>query len=676
MRAVRRLLLVVALGAGCGVTAPSRVDLTALVKRLGPVEARHALELRIVKDPSDLAAHLALAKLCEQQGRPSQALDALEAVLRAGGPIGTRWHDEDRARFVRLLAARGKARIARGAPTALADLTRARDAGARIAPDDLAAAQRARAIAQVRHVVARERAKGLATLRALGHTNPDELGVYLWSVGAKRAAFDALAASTSRDERIIATRLAARTWWTPLDGPSPPAADLVGPARCRHVHCDVWELVQNAITSDAIDALLLAPPVRTTDPEEAYAWLAITLAQTLRGDDTGSWAARFASRVDVTALSVNALPAGGRAAFALVTGREPPPDSTTDRSVPGRYLAAALLAFRGAKPDDIRTALGPLADTPAGTALLAVPPLDPVDTPHARAIARYIAARYIAAPDLAAPDLATRDLAARDPASHDLAARDLGDRVDLARALLRAYAIDPLRADGVARDVVASNVDAAAGHAYLGAFYDALQDPARARASWQAAVDASPNEPAYVRGLAIAIARANDPDAALVIGTQAAAASGDPAPVWIEVAEALHGVGANVHALEAARYAIDLATAETAARAYEIATSASDALGRTAQAAALRARRATVAPPILVERAGDPTAADPKASVDRMVAAARWNPRDIALRAALLDALAANDPRRNAVIAELVELAGDRDLERARAAVRVLRRLE
>ncbi|HLL22083.1 MAG TPA: hypothetical protein VK427_08125, partial [Kofleriaceae bacterium] len=85
-----RLLLVAALaGTACGVTAPARVDLAALVKRLGPIDARHELELRIVKDPKDVAALLALAKLAEDQGRPSQALTALDAVVQLGGPVGT-----------------------------------------------------------------------------------------------------------------------------------------------------------------------------------------------------------------------------------------------------------------------------------------------------------------------------------------------------------------------------------------------------------------------------------------------------------------------------------------------------------------------------------------------------------------------------------------------------------
>ena len=651
-----RFVLAAALIAGCGVTAPSRVDLAALVKRLGPVDARHELELRIVKDPKDVAARLALAKLCEEQGRPSQAIEQLEAVLRVGGPLGTRWHDEDRARLGRLLAARGRMRTARGAPAALDDLVRARSYGAKVTDDDVTRAKLARAIVKLRHVDAKERADGLALLRTLGPPRPPgELGVWLWSVGAKRAAWEDLAAwhdatPAPRAERLQSAYLAARAWWTPVDGAPPAATELVGPERCRYGGCDVWDLVQNGVSSDAIAALLLAPPAKTTDPEAAYAWLAITLAQALRGE--GGWGASFASRVELGALAIDKLPPGGRAAFALVTGRDARDDASTDRSIPGRYLAAAVAAFRGAKPADVRALLGPLAETSDGAALLAVvaPPVtDAVASPYAAAVTRYVHARM-------GIDERTVD--------HQRA-----------RAILSAHARDPLRGDLIARDAVAELPDAGFGHAWVGALYDAIQDPARARASWQAAVDASPHEPAFVRGLAEAIARTNDPDAALVIGTQAAAASGDPAPVWIAIAEALHANGSYVHALEAARYAIDLATAETVARAFELAIAASEALGRTTQAIDLRTRRAQLSPPVTIERADDPT--DPiaarGASVDRMWIASRWNPRDVALRAALLGVV--DDARRPALIAELVKLAGDRDVERGRAAIRALRGL-
>jgi len=652
-----RFVLAAALIAGCGVTAPSRVDLAALVKRLGPVDARHELELRIVKDPKDVAARLALAKLCEEQGRPSQAIEQLEAVLRVGGPLGTRWHDEDRARLGRLLAARGRMRTARGAPAALDDLVRARSYGAKVTDDDVTRAKLARAIVKLRHVDAKERADGLALLRTLGPPRPPgELGVWLWSVGAKRAAWEELAAwhdatPAPRAERLQSAYLAARAWWTPVDGAPPAATELVGPERCRYGGCDVWDLVQNGVSSDAIAALLLAPPAKTTDPEAAYAWLAITLAQALRGE--GGWGASFASRVELGALSIDKLPPGGRSAFALVTGRDVREDASTDRSTPGRYLAAAVAAFRGAKPDDVRALLGPLAETSDGVAVLDVvaPPVTAaVTSPYVAAVTRYVHARL---------GLDERSI----------------DR-ERARAILAAHARDPLRGDRIARDAVAELPDAAFGHAWVGALYDAIQDPARARASWQAAVDDSPNEPALVRGLAEAIARTNDPDAALVIGTQAAAASGDPAPVWLAIGEALHANGSHVHALEAARYAIDLAAADTVARAFDLAIAASEALGRTAQAAGLRLRRAQLAPPITAPRAEDPT--DPIAarggSVERMWIASRWNPRDVVLRAQLLASI--DDARRPVIVAELVRLAGDRDVERGRAAIRALRTLD
>ena len=669
---LRRVVFAAALIAGCGVAAPSRIDLSALVKRFGPADARHELEVRIVSDPRDIAARLALAKLCEQQGRPSQALEQLEAVLRYGGPIGTRWHDEDRARFARLLAARGLARSARGAPTSFADLSRAREYGAKVSDVDLRDAKLDVALAKLRHVDAKERAAGLVLLRELaGSTtltmaaarpastlgsmpdlaldgaidlgaevvrDPAELGIWLWSVAARRASYELLAAwhdktRAPRDERLQNAYLRARAWWVPIDGAPPLASELVGPERCRHGVCNPWDLVQNAVSSPAIDALL-ATSTKTSDPEAAYAWLAITLAQSLRGE--GSWAELFAARVDLTAVSIDKLPPGGRAAFALVTGREAT-DAGTDRSTPGRYLAAAVATARGAKPDDVRALLGPLAETPDGAALLAIatpPANDIVDAPYRAAVTRFVQARVGAG---------------------------TGDHQHV-KAMLDAYARDPIKADRIARDVVAGFADAAAGHAWVGALYDAIQDPARARTSWQAAVQSSP-EPPFVRGLAVAIARANDPDAALVIATQAAAASGDPSPVWIAIAEALHANGSHVHALEAARYAIDLATAETAARAFDIAIAASEALGRMQQATGLRARRAKIAPLPAPPRAAEPDA----------WRASRWNPRDVTLRVELLASLPATDARRQTVIAELVKLAADRDVERARAAIRALR---
>src|SRR5262249_41293310 len=79
-------------------------------------------------------------------------------------------------------------------------------------------------------------------------------------------------------------------------------------------------------------------------------------------------------------------------------------------------------------------------------------------------------------------------------------------RVEQLPAIAAGFARDPAIADRLARDAVAGASDAAAMHATLGAVFDALGDPARARAAWQAAVDAS-REPRFLRGLAEAQAR-------------------------------------------------------------------------------------------------------------------------------------------------------------------------
>src|SRR6185503_13846933 len=113
--------------------------------------------------------------------------------------------------------------------------------------------------------------------------------------------------------------------------------------------------------------------------------------------------------------------------------------------------------------------------------------------------------------------------------------------------------------------------------------------------------------------------------------------------------------------------------------ALAVAISASRALGRDAQAASLAQQLARTAPAI-GERTDDEGAAvtartDGDAGVDptdgraalaafrrgssnaiiaRLWVAARWNLRDVELRAALLSALAADDARRAVVIGELV----------------------
>ena len=493
---------------------------------------------RVLADPRDSAAHLALADDDDAHGMPGDALEQLQIVENLGGPLGVRWHDDDRARMARLLVARATARVARGAASGLPDLEHAMRLGAKVAPADLVAAKRAAAIAELRHVDMEVRGQGRALLvtlpdpegtwRAAGPgATPDEhgrFGRWLWQVGARREAYDQL---------------------------------------------DLWHRAAPAVTSGAIRDAFVA----------ANAWW------------TGS---------------------------------------------------------------------GPVAETPAVAPAAPIVPATPqatldalTDDARIVAAARYAHARFAGAPSY-----------------------------DELLAVSRAFRSQGVVADRLGRELVARQADEAAGHAALGALFDALGDPARARVHWQAAVEAkdigSP-EPLFVRGLAEAAARAGDGSAAIVFATQAAAAWGDPAVVWIAVGVALEQTGDHVNALVCARSAVDLAGPELLPRALDLAIDASHALGRQAQVEELRVRRVAAEP-----ARGKPEPTDPDAAVvayqalptagtiARMWVASRAHPEDLDVRLALLGALPLDDPRRATLLVEVAAFAGDADEARALAAVRAL----
>ena len=253
---------------------------------------------------------------------------------------------------------------------------------------------------------------------------------------------------------------------------------------------------------------------------------------------------------------------------------------------------------------------------------------------------------------------------------------------DALLAVSRAFRQQGVMADRLGRELIARQPDEAAGHAALGALFDALGDPARARVHWQAAVEAKDigsAEPLFVRGLAEAAARAGDGSAAIVFATQAAAAWGDPAAVWIAVGVALEETGDHVSALVCARSAVDLAGPDLMPRALDLAIEASHALGRQAQVEALRVQRVAAEP-----TRGSPEPTDPSAAVvayqalptagtiARMWVASRAHPEDLDVRLALLGALPSDDPRRATLLTEVAAFAVDRDEARALAAVRAL----
>jgi tetratricopeptide (TPR) repeat protein len=681
-----RLVVLVWL-ASCGVRAPAPIDVDALLRNRGPVEARRDLVIRIAAEPRDVAAHLALARLAEQLQRPGEAVEQLEAVVALGGPTGVRWHDDDRARLARLIAARGRIRLARGAASALGDLERARQLGAEISDLELRRARVVGAIVALHHSDAEVRDAGRRILAGeAAHTNigaanvgvteidaadrvawagarpaasageRGRFGAWLWRVGARRAAWDELAAwragaTVPHDGELEAVYLEAARWWTPLDVPGPAVAELDGPMRCAFAPCAPHEVVGDDARERAYVMAPLAPPAR--DPADVAAVVVITLHQALRGEV--SWGAALAARLDLPALGppapLAALPRYLQPVVARLVGRSAP--AADDAAAPEqRLVIAAERVLDGAGPAEIA---GLLDDGPYGAALraIAAPRAPFAGDARAEAVARYAGT--------VVPGTASREQLL---------------------AIAAGFARDPAIADRLSRDAIAGASDAAAIQATLGAVFDALGDPARARTAWQAAADAS-REPRFLRGLAEAEARQGDGDAALINATAAAAASGDPAVVWVAVAQALAGAGREVHALDAARSAIDLAGPETLPAALDVAIAASRALGRTSQAAALAVQRARVAP--VGGTLGDRDPTDARAALEghrshassamnaRLWVSSRWNPRDVEVRAALLAVTAADDPRHAVITGELVDLAGDRDATVGRAAAAALR---
>jgi len=598
---------------------PAPVDVSGLVARRGAVEARRDLAARVLDDPRDVQARLALATLAEQTGRPTEAIEQLEAVLRLGGPFGTRWHDEDKARLGRLLLARGRARLARSSPTALEDLERAAKLGGTPSDDELLSARIAVATAQIRHVDAEVRAKGRATFAIL--SRPVTPGTNRESAERAKAMGQAVSGTTA--DSGVAVGDAAAT-----------GANMIG---------------ATVVGSAPISGPNVRPTNTALDATDEQTWLgALPEATPTQRGTFGIWL-----------WSVGAKREAYEQLLGWHTATRPPRDPA--------FQAAYLRAVAWWSPIWLGEIPPPPAEDLVGSErcwfpgtrcdppVFELPPLPPVEDagdsardPRIAAAARYASTRVGAA--VTAVTIAP---------------------------IAAAYLRDPVIADRLGRDLVATSVDGSVASAALGALFAALGDRPRARAAWQDAATQSP-EAAFQRGLADAIGRTGEGPAAHVVAIAAAAASGDPAVVWNGVAAALLDANKPVDALSAARDALELAGPDELPRALDLAIEASRALGRTAQADAMVLQRAQLAPrgraidadalAALAEHRANPTAS----STAELWVVSRRHPRDIDLRVALLAALDVDDPRRSTVVAELVDLTGDDDPVRAYTAVTAL----
>lgn len=645
---------------------------------------RGALRERLARDPGDVRALLKLAELDERE-RPSAALEALEEAARRSSMLGPAPGAADRARMGRLLLRRGRARLVRGAASALEDLDRAAAAGAVPSSDERVAATLAAALGVLRSVDRSGHPRALAELAALAARGqgPTELrgaragatvlergrlGAWLWRSGALRAGHDQLARWWRAGGRgpavVLETYLVAHAWWAPRwrgDGAPAPAEALVGPRRCaagpapgctpRQVRAAGWDL-----TWPERD-LLRHPPLPTADPEEAAAWAELVARAYLAGE-LEPWREVLTARIDLPALRGSErwaeLPRAARPLLARLAGA--PAEAAAEQLLAGAPRSAVALLERALAGDLVSCA------APGCRRLRGVAPEG--DARQAQ---------------IAGPELASLALGR---AVRALAGGDERDERELARL---AASRDLERARRRLAERVARADDAALAHAQAGAFFELQGDPASARQSWQRATALSP-EPRFLLGEARALAQAGDAAAALVAATRAAAAAGDPAPVLTACGRALLEQGAALGALEVAKQALDLASADTAPQAWALASDAAAALARPEVSAALEGLRSHLAwapsrtladPRVAALDPSDPrlalaVAADEPAprALERLWRASRFAVRSVEVRAAILARAAPGDPRGALAAAELVELASDPEL--AVPAVRAL----
>ncbi|HUQ01865.1 MAG TPA: hypothetical protein VM261_05180 [Kofleriaceae bacterium] len=552
MTRLAAVVLGVALGAGCG--GRHAFDARAMVTKCGLDCAVDEARFRLAKSPRDRDVWVALAILEEERGRPGAAIDALDKAEQLGRAFRGGLGEGEAKRLGALLVERAKVRAARGSPDAEADVARAKALGVSAPPALVKQAAIAAIAGDLRHTDPDRRARGRKRLVLVepawaaalaGDGDPVVVATvaeWLESVRAYRTMLEMLdervrlhGVESLRDAPGAANRwLLARRWWGGPEG----RPDLV--------------------TLGKAEAFGAGP---CWFPRAGGA-CSVVATGGAKNDGGTSWEPALVTHWERD--GVRAATADEAAAWMIVASRAEHrvQIGSYERAVRDHVDVAALAqdarAPAWARKEAARIDAGEPREVPdfSRIPLPAGARVKPPWPEQAATLATY------RSPDVSASRI---------------------------RAVADAYAVDPALADRRAEDVLAVGADVAATAPVLGRLFSLLGDPARARAMWQRAADASPEDADLALELAIAMAEANDPAAGLVQMIRAAAGHGDAGTAMLVGARGFGAAGHTVEALTLARSALSLSAPGDEAPAAAVAAALLEQLDRTADAAALRA---------------------------------------------------------------------------------------
>jgi len=532
-------------------------DARAMARTCGLECAADEVRFRLARDPRDRDLYVALAEIEEARGRPGAAIEALAQAEKLGRPFRGGLGERERARLGALLLARARARVARGSVDAEADVLRAKRLGVTVEAGLVRAAALAAIAGDLRHTDPKRRERGRKRLvlvdperaTALGGDGEPEViaRTAAWLDGARayRVMMEMLdarvrvhgVASLDGADGAADRWLRARRWWGGAEGRpdvlTVERAEAMGAGPCWFPRagrgCDVIV----AAGSDVPGGLPWEPALVTHWERDGV--------RATSGDEAAAW-----------------LIVAGR---AVARGQL----ASYERAVRDHVDVAATRRDPGAPA----WARAELARLDAGEATVRAPADGPGrgwrDGAPWPDVAAAIVARGEGVPGAGEVD---------EPALVEVA---------------RAHAVDAALADRRAEDVLARALDVAVAAPALARLFSLLDDPARARALWQRAADASPEDADLGLALAISMAQAGDPTAGLVQMIRAAAGHGDPGAAMLHGARGFAAAGHTVEALTLVRSALSLAAPGDEAPAAALAAALLEELGRTDDAARLRA---------------------------------------------------------------------------------------